>query len=163
MGAAVGQANVDDEGGADPGGRWRTWKVASGSPSWVRGSPGCITPAASAGSSGLTSTGVTPSSSQRARKTSSTEAGVAVPAPSTQVRPRLMMAAFSPAIFSSVSPRMRMWSRPIPVTATPSMDFTALVASQRPPIPHSRTATSTPASAKTTQAATVMRSNSVTS
>lgn len=58
---------------------------------------------------------------------------------------------------------MRVWSRPMPVTATLRMDFMAEVASQRPPMPHSRTATSTPASAKTTAAATVSVSNSVTS
>ena len=74
-----------------------------------------------------------------------------------------MMAAFSPAIASSVSPRMRVWSSPMPVTATARMDLAAEVASQRPPSPHSSTATSTPASAKTTIAATVSVSNSVTS
>ena len=82
--------------------------VACGSPSCARGVPGCISPAASEGSSGLKSTGVTPCSAHRARNTSSTLSGVAVPTPSTQVRPRLMIAAFSPAIFSNVSPRMRM-------------------------------------------------------
>ena len=49
------------------------------------------------------------------------------------------------------------------MTATLVMDLAADVASQRPPKPHSSTATSTPASAKSTMAATVSVSNSVTS
>ena len=56
---------------------------------------------------------------------------------------------------------MRQWSSPMPVTHVMT-GLVALVASQRPPSPTSSTATSTPASAKTTQAATVSRSNSVT-
>ena len=72
-----------------------------------------------------------------------------------------MTAAFSPAMASSVSPRMRVWSSPMPVTHVRA-GCVAVVASQRPPSPTSSTATSTPASANTTQAATVSRSNSVT-
>ena len=54
-----------------------------------------------------------------------------------------------------------MWSSPMPVIATERMLCAALVASQRPPMPHSSTHASTPASAKTTMAATVSTSNSV--
>ncbi len=57
---------------------------------------------------------------------------------------------------------MRVWSRPMPVTQV-AAGCVAVVASQRPPMPTSSTATSTPRSAKSTQAATVRVSNSVTS
>ena len=53
-----------------------------------------------------------------------------------------------------------MWSNPMPVTAAATVS-TALVASQRPPRPTSRTAASTPASANIAMAAAVSSSNSV--
>ena len=87
--------------------------------------------------------------------------GVAVPTPRTHAWPGLITPPFSAAMASSVSPRMRVWSRPMPVTQV-TRGCVAVVASQRPPRPTSSTATSTWASAKTQQAATVRRSNSVT-
>ena len=61
--------------------------------------------------------------------------------PITNGAPGLAMPAFSPAIFSRVSPRYFMWSRSILVTALTS-GRTTLVLSSRPPSPTSTTAIS---------------------
>ena len=71
-----------------------------------------------------------------------------------------MMAAFSAAMASSVSPRMAVWSKPTPVM-TATLGFTTLVASQRPPRPTSSTANSTRRSRNSHRAAAVSSSNSV--
>ena len=92
--------------------------------------------------------------------TSSTPWGRTAFVPSTQGLPGRMMAAFSPAMASSVSPRIFVWSSPMPVTAHATVG-TAVVASQRPPRPTSSTAASTPACANMTMAAAVSSSNSV--
>ena len=69
-----------------------------------------------------------------------------------------MMPAFSAAISAISVPRYSVWSIPIGVmTATGAS--TTLVASQRPPIPTSTTATSIGASAKAANAIAVTTSN----
>ena len=71
-----------------------------------------------------------------------------------------MMAAFSPAIFSMVSPKILVCSSATPVM-TATLGLHTLVASQRPPMPHSSTAQSTPSRANSHSAAAVSSSNSV--
>ena len=58
-----------------------------------------------------------------------------------------MMAAFSAAMASTVSPRMAVWSSPTPVIAA-TLGDTTLVASQRPPRPTSSTAIRMPSLAE---------------
>lgn len=60
--------------------------------------------------------------------------------PMTQGMPFLMTPDFSAAICSTVSPITSMWSRPIDVIAEQTGLSTIFVASNFPPIPHSRTA-----------------------
>ena len=72
----------------------------------------------------------------------------------------LMIPAFSRAICPTVSPSMVVWSRPIGVTTDTAASAT-LVASHVPPMPTSRTMTSTGSSAKTANARTVRTSKYV--
>ena len=81
-----------------------------------------------------------------ARASSTRAAAGSCPA-STAVAPGLMMPAFSDVTFSSESPRMWVWSRPMGDT-TETCGVATDVASQLPPSPTSTTATSTGASAK---------------
>ena len=93
--------------------------------------------------------------------TSHTEALSCVPTPKTQRLPGFIIAAFSAAMASFVSPKIRIWSKPMPVMPTVVIDCMALVASHRPPMPHSNTTQSQCARANITQAPAVIRSNSV--
>mmetsp|Transcript_39400 Transcript_39400/g.79564 ORF Transcript_39400/g.79564 Transcript_39400/m.79564 type:complete len:346 (-) Transcript_39400:458-1495(-) len=61
--------------------------------------------------------------------------------PTTTGTPGFITPAFSSAISSTVSPRMRVWSSPMDVM-TDTVGVTTLVASSRPPKPTSRTTTS---------------------
>ncbi len=74
--------------------------------------------------------------------------------------PGLTMPAFSPATSARVGPRNSTWSRPTLVTTATSAS-TTLVASQRPPSPTSKIATSTGRSANHSMAAAVRISNQV--
>ena len=81
-------------------------------------------------------------------------------APVTARSPRMTMAAFSRAIAVTVGPSHSIWSRPTLVTtATPPSQ--AWVASRRPPIPTSTSATSGRVSAKCRNMIAVSSSNSV--
>ena len=66
----------------------------------------------------------------------------------------LTIPAFSRAMSSTVSPRMSVWSRSTGVTTETAASAT-VVASHEPPIPTSRTITSTGSSANTANASTV--------
>ena len=72
-----------------------------------------------------------------------------------------MMAAFSPAIVSSVSPRKSTWSMEIGVMTLASGAGTTLVASSRPPSPTSSSSASAGWSANSRKAAAVSISNTV--
>ena len=81
-------------------------------------------------------------------------------APLTTGTPRLMIPAFSAAIFAIELPRMAMWSR-LMLVITVSSGRQRFVASSRPPRPVSSTATSTFARAKWRKATQVSSSNQV--
>mmetsp|Transcript_228 Transcript_228/g.576 ORF Transcript_228/g.576 Transcript_228/m.576 type:complete len:262 (+) Transcript_228:1166-1951(+) len=78
--------------------------------------------------------------------------------PVTAGAPGFMIPAFSNAIFGSVSPRISMWSKPRAVMPQAAGWSTMLVASMRPPMPTSSTATSTFCCTKTRSASSVMNS-----
>ncbi len=77
--------------------------------------------------------------------------------PRTRGRPSRAVQSFSRAMASRVSPRYCMWSMPT-VVSTVRMGSVALVASQRPPMPTSTRATSTPVIRKAESAAVIINS-----
>ncbi len=77
--------------------------------------------------------------------------------PSTRGRPSRAVQSFSRAMASRVSPRYCWWSRPT-LVSTVRMGSVALVASQRPPMPTSTRATSTPVMRKADRAAVIISS-----
>lgn len=97
-----------------------------------------------------------PTSSERALRTSYTSSGLMV----THGTPGFMMPAFSDAIFSIVSPRNAVCSRPM-LLMTVTSGMMTLVESRRPPIPTSMTTISAETSLKNRIAVAVRTSKLV--